>query len=271
MIGKIDVQNFSVVIDDGPISNFYLNYFLQNDIKPRQIYYLYKKQIYINKIDIFLNFTKNNYHALRLMKYDCCKNLIEEAEKFFKFNIGFCFKSYSFSKLSMFNSKFVSDPQINSEKLYNILKNDTASFILNTSNKILKNILNINKKFIHIHPAYLPDVRGADGTLNSILKKNCLGASAFIMNSKIDEGIILAREKYDIPNFKTSIDELSLKDRYRAWYSFIDPFVRVKILDKFFYNKHVEIKQLASDGKYFGFLNENEIINAFDKVFKFNK
>jgi len=67
----------------------------------------------------------------------------------------------------------------------------------------LKEILNPNLNFFHIHPGYLPDIRGADGSLNSILYSNSIGVTSFLMTDKNNiqniiknDSILLKKVKY---------------------------------------------------------------------------
>ena len=57
--------------------------------------------------------------------------------------------------------------------------------------------MELNKKFIHIHPGYLPEIKGADGSLWHINKHNNIGISSFFMSKKIDEGLVIAKEKFE--------------------------------------------------------------------------
>ena len=66
-------------------------------------------------------------------------------------------------------------------------------------------IFKTGKNFIHIHPGYLPEVRGADGLLWSIKEYNKIGVSSFIMNHKIDSGEIIFREKSKAPIINNTI------------------------------------------------------------------
>lgn len=84
-------------------------------------------------------------------------------------------------------------------------------------------------RLLHIHPGHLPDVRGADGLLWSMLIRGRPGASCFWMAPGIDVGdLIVAREfeplALDLP---TSAAGLSL---YRALFASYDPLLRARLL-----------------------------------------
>lgn len=86
-----------------------------------------------------------------------------------------------------------------------------------------------NVKFIHVHPGFLPQVKGSDGLLWSTLVRGCPGATCFYMNKAIDGGeIVLAR---DLPPLALpqAFHDLSVEDQYRLLYSFVDPLLRAAL------------------------------------------
>lgn len=62
-----------------------------------------------------------------------------------------------------------------------------------------KEILAIGKKLIHVHPGFIPNVRGSMAIEWSILLEGRCAASAFFMVEGIDEGAIIARRHFDAP------------------------------------------------------------------------
>jgi len=85
--------------------------------------------------------------------------------------------------------------------------------------------------FIHIHPGRLPDVRGADGLLWSILLHGHPSASCFLMRAEIDSGPVLCSR--DFLPLHVPLDpgqprpgDLTL---YRALFSFLDPVFRAAL------------------------------------------
>lgn len=48
-------------------------------------------------------------------------------------------------------------------------------------------------KYVNIHPSYLPDLRGVDPVIGSILFKRDSGATCHVMNSGVDTGPIISR------------------------------------------------------------------------------
>jgi hypothetical protein len=82
-------------------------------------------------------------------------------------------------------------------------------------------------KILHVHPGILPDIRGADGMLWSMLVRKKSGASCFIMAPALDEGDILLQREFDMPRFSVPHDVAAdTKILYRILFSFIDPLIR---------------------------------------------
>jgi hypothetical protein len=140
---------------------------------------------------------------------------------------------------------------------------------------LLKNILNSNKKFYHIHPGYLYKVRGADGTLNSIKYFNEIGSSFYLINNKIDSGKILTRMTYpyrkiSFPNYKN----FKIQDLYQIWFSFYDPAVRISLLRDILkknidLNNYLELDLVNEENKYYSFLKNKDLNDLFlNRIFK---
>lgn len=85
-------------------------------------------------------------------------------------------------------------------------------------------------KFIHIHPGYLPDVRGADCALWSQLMKGRTSATCFYMAPGIDDGDVIHSAWLPSIKFQTDASNIPLKSLYRAVYAFFDPWIRATVL-----------------------------------------
>ncbi len=84
-------------------------------------------------------------------------------------------------------------------------------------------------RFIHVHPGFLPDIRGADGLLWSVLTNGCPSASAFYMAPGIDTGAVLLRRW--LPAIRIQLQsDIDIVTRYRMAYALIDPWVRCRVL-----------------------------------------
>ncbi|TDI36218.1 MAG: hypothetical protein E2P02_25770 [Acidobacteria bacterium] len=105
--------------------------------------------------------------------------------------------------------------------------------VLFTGGGILReNLLELpGVRFLHIHPGFLPHVRGADGLLWSSLVRGRPGASCFYMEAGLDTGALVLAEEFPRITFPRSLTD-SLDDAmlYRALFSFYDPVLRAKML-----------------------------------------
>lgn len=82
-------------------------------------------------------------------------------------------------------------------------------------------------RLLHVHPGYLPHVKGADGLLWSTLVRGRPGASAFLMAPGLDVGDVLDASEtepltFEIPEGEKPDDG----DLYRMIFSFYDPVLR---------------------------------------------
>jgi len=83
-----------------------------------------------------------------------------------------------------------------------IEKASPAYFLFSGGDILRRNILSVGKKFIHLHPGYLPDVRGSMAVEWSILTQGKCAVSAFFMVEEIDRGELLARRFFDPPELE---------------------------------------------------------------------
>lgn len=93
-------------------------------------------------------------------------------------------------------------------------------------------LIDVAGRIIHIHPGYLPDIRGADCALWSCLITGHASASAFYMSVGIDEGDIIDRQWLPRVQFDAPLEGHDSKFLYRAIYSHFDPWVRSYLLRK---------------------------------------
>lgn len=152
--------------------------------------------------------------------------------------------------------------------------NDTTLFLY-TGGGILPSAAFKNDKvrYLHIHPGYLPFVRGADCYLWSTLLSNNIGASCFIMSPGLDDGDILLAQKFSPFSISSPANlTLDLKTQYRFLYSFLDPCLRGQVLkstlEKYKDLSRVEgIPQKTSEGETFYFMNPFLQRCALQKIF----
>ena len=183
---------------------------------------------------------------------------------------------YNFNNLDEFkNIDFFLSENVNDDKNLKFINNLTEENFLNTSQVILKNILNSNKNFFHIHPGYLYKVRGADGSLNSIKEFNQFGGTFYKMNKKIDDGDILFRyeQKFEKIKFE-NYSSYDLKTLYRIWFSFVDPAIRIFIIKKCLkknicLNNFLPVNRELELNNYYTFLKNDQLSDLFkNKLFK---
>jgi hypothetical protein len=118
------------------------------------------------------------------------------------------------------------------EHLHRYLQKLPDSRILFTGGGIVpKRLLEIEHlKFIHVHPGYLPEVRGADCALWSQLVKGRTSATCFYMAPGIDDGDVIVSAYLPALRFDLEKPVIDMKSLYRATYAFFDPWVRANVL-----------------------------------------
>ena len=90
-----------------------------------------------------------------------------------------------------------------------------------------KDLLDIKSiKMIHIHPGFLPQIKGADCFLWSLLLHGRASASCFFMDDGLDTGEIILASWLPKISFKISRNNYNLITLYRSIYSYVDPWVR---------------------------------------------
>lgn len=265
-------EPLNIIFIENPISRAYLQLFIDYNISINNFIYLNSNLPFGNNINSHILFKKNNYYPLKYLKHHKVLKLIHQIEDFFSIRKNFCRDMYIYKNLNNFKIKYIKNLSINSKFLLSELSNNKYKdlYFLNTGNEILKDVFKSSVNFYHIHPGYLPLVRGADGSLNSILRHQHLGVSSFIMSKKIDEGPILFREKFDVPKLKLDhFDDFPLKELYRIWYSFFDPLLRTLHLKKIIKNEIViDKKNYDEKCNYYSFLKENDLKFVFDIIFR---
>lgn len=256
--------DIGLIFFEGPISRAYVNYFKKKNIKLNNIIFLSNKNFKFlpNKISVKLNYYRNNYHALRLLKTELFKKNKKLISNHFNFDDDFITDMYSNFDLKTIADRifYISDDNINSEKLFDKLKKiKKQKFIFTGGGIVKKKIFDIGHDLIHIHPGYLPNIKGADGVLWSTLKYNYLGVSSFLMNEKIDEGKIIGREKKNIFKLKSSEEKITNKDLYRFIFSFFDPLLRTWHLNRMIGQfSNIAIQDINISGEnndYFSFMD----------------
>jgi len=97
------------------------------------------------------------------------------------------------------------------EKLVEYLLNNEFDFLIVNGCQYILPVSKIsasgsNKKFINIHPSFLPDLRGADPIHAALLFGRDSGATCHIMNDNIDAGDIISQGKINYsPDYNTDL------------------------------------------------------------------
>ncbi|MCF6281531.1 MAG: hypothetical protein L3J28_04840 [Candidatus Polarisedimenticolaceae bacterium] len=129
-------------------------------------------------------------------------------------------------------------------------------------------------KFLHIHPGFLPDIRGADCALWSSLLTGHMSATCFYMSPGIDTGEII--HPCWLPAFSFDVDtqDVDLRSIYRIVYGFLDPWVRAFVLREIIgsdvqFDALNSVPQSEGDGTTFHFMHRRLQQAAFKRLFHF--
>lgn len=175
-------------------------------------------------------------------------------------------------KIPLNNVKYIDSRSMTCDQLSQ-QKLGAADFFLNTGSFIYnKNLLkSLERKVIHVHPGYLPELRGGDGLLWSIYLNNEIGLTLFKMNEFIDQGEIFCRKKINFNKFNNELfKKFTNQQKYNFIFSSLDPVFR----SYFFWS--AAYKKLGNDsliineknkGIYKSFMKKNELENVFSKIF----
>ena len=275
-LNKGRINDLVLIFDEKPISRAYLQFYIDNNFLENKILILNKKLPIFNDWNLKTKFNHNLYYPLSYLKLQKIKRFIRNVEDYFNLEKNFLINMYNFNNLNEFkNIDFFISENINDDKNLKFIDNLIEESFLNTSQVILKNILNSNKNFFHIHPGYLYKVRGADGSLNSIKEFNQFGGTFYKMNKKIDDGDILFRyeQKFEKIIFE-NYSSYDLKTLYRIWFSFVDPAIRIFILKKclkknIYLNNFLPVDRGHEPNNYYTFLKNDQLSDLFkNRVFK---
>jgi hypothetical protein len=167
---------------------------------------------------------------------------------------------------------------LSDDRLLKYLNDFPSEVILFTGGGIVpRKILGIEgTRFLHIHPGYLPYIRGADCTLWSHLINDHFSASCFFMAPGIDTGDIVFPSwlpKLRLPEYRDKLDSATY---YRAVFSFIDPWVRAYVLrrvllDQNSFNDMEAVSQKEEDGVTFHFMSPPLKEASLGSLFKITK
>jgi hypothetical protein len=158
--------------------------------------------------------------------------------------------------------------------LQSLLKEPAGTILYTGGGIVPAALLNIQHlEFLHIHPGFLPYIRGADCTLWSTLLTGHTSATCFYMSPDIDTGDII--ESCWLPSLSFNIDltAADFQSIYRVIYGFLDPWIRAFVLRRIVndnpkYDSLVSLSQSKIDGTTFHFMHPRLQEVAFQKLFK---
>ncbi|WP_027087260.1 formyltransferase family protein [Cohnella panacarvi] len=136
---------------------------------------------------------------------------------------------------------------VNSEESKKALAEAPSPYIVYSGfgGQILKKpVLELGKRFLHIHPGVVPEYRGSTTVYYSLLNEGRIGASAIFLEEKIDCGPVLKTKWFELKHPLPNLDYI------------LDPFIRasllVEVLKEFVDTGHFEFStQSATAGETF--------------------
>jgi hypothetical protein len=185
-------------------------------------------------------------------------------------------RAYSLLPLSSFSDHVESIlvESLSDSGLQQFLSHEPAGAILFTGGGIVPAaLLDIQHlKFLHIHPGYLPKIRGADCALWSALLTGNTSATCFYMSPGIDTGDIISPCWLPKLVLDVNAKDAGLSTLYRAVYGFLDPWVRAYVLRAVLmahrrYDDLEAVAQSDGDGTTFHFMHKRLQQAAFEQLF----
>lgn len=87
------------------------------------------------------------------------------------------------------------------------------------------------RPLIHVHPGWLPSIRGADGLLWSTALLGCPTASCFVMAPGLDTGRLISATRFAALTFRVGNGQRpDAQTLYRMLYAYYDPLLRARLL-----------------------------------------
>lgn len=217
------MMNFSMLIINNNRSKAYLQNLIKNDLIPNYIIVLNDKNVTL------VEHTEND----KLISKNTNQKFIRKLDDL---QIEFDEKEHILKTIEDNNIKYslIDDLNINSPKVISqVAKLDDEYIVYSGPGGTIlrKEILSLGKKFLHVHPGWLPKFRGSTTIYYSMLVNSTVGASVIIFEEGIDEGPILYKNEYKIIEKNIDFDYV------------LDPLVRAKTLIEFFKMKELSTTQ----------------------------
>ena len=242
--------DFSILLVNNNRSKAYLQNLIKNGFLPKKAVVLNDKNV------ILVEHTEND----KLISQDTNQKFIRKIDEL---DIEFDEKEHILRTIQKYkiNYTILDTLDVNSIKVIDEIKKIDEKYIVYSGpggTILKKDILSLNKEFIHVHPGVLPEFRGSTTIYYSMLFNSTVGCSVIIFQEGIDEGPILYKNSYKILEKKIDFDYV------------LDPLIRAKTLIEFFKTKKVIPIQQTKDAK----ANTFYIIHPFLKhlsILKHNK
>ena len=271
-----------ILFYEGPIARAYLEMLYSLGCKPRRIINLIAERDIVTKkrVGRFLpSYLRDKYAAAvqaqkihHWPKYlfrknkKLCMEIFDSLHETLKVKQSALLGIIRLKPLEHYSHNIINLPiaSLKDPKLFDFLGKQNTSMFLFTGGGILpKAFFDLkNTQFIHVHPGYLPDIRGADCLLWSAMLAGRPSATCFFMDTGIDTGKII--NTAFLPHIKLPVAarDLDVQLSYRLLYCFIDPWVRSVVLrDTLRSTDYLEsIKstpQLLKMGTTFHFMHSN--------------
>jgi len=118
----------------------------------------------------------------------------------------------------------VDTDNVNANEVLAEVRRSPSHILIYTGGGILKkNILDLGKQFIHIHPGITPEYRGSTCFYYSLLNGNTVGATAFVMDRGIDTGAVIVQQEFSV-NYAVRQNQPLFMDYI------LDSFIRASVL-----------------------------------------
>jgi methionyl-tRNA formyltransferase len=217
--------NFSMLLINNNRSKAYLQNLIKNNFIPKKVILLNDKNVTL------VEHTEND----KLMAKETSQKFVRHLADL---NISFDEKEHILRTIENNNIEYclVDNLDINSKEVIEKVKEIDDEYIVYSGpgGTILRTeILSLGKKFIHVHPGWLPKFRGSTTIYYSMLLESKVGCSVILFEEGIDEGPILYQQEYKINEKEIDFDYV------------LDPLVRAKARVEFF--KTDSIKPISQD------------------------
>lgn len=212
--------DFSVLLINNNRSKAYLQNLIKNGFMP-------KKAIVLNDMDVILaEHTEND----KLISRDTKQKFIRKLNDL---DIEFDEKEHILKTLENYSIEYsiVDSLDINSKEVIREVEKIDEEYIIYSGpggTILRKEILSKGKKFIHVHPGWLPKFRGSTTIYYSMLHDSTVGCSVILFEEGIDEGPVLYKNNYKIKEKNIDFDYV------------LDPLVRTKTLLEFFKQNNIK-------------------------------